>query len=104
MIQENKEHLIPKDMDMNDYIIATEEFLDTIDIASYMAYNDTIEELMYRLETVYNGTPKIQAFPFDGCLFSWMNGIEFTDYLESRYGDKISVYEISKHPYNFKRN
>ena len=76
-------------MDMNDCIIATEEFLDTIDIASYMVYNDTIEELMDRLETAYNGTPKIQVFP---------------DYLESRYGDKISVCEISKHPYNFKRN
>ncbi len=87
-------------MVLKEMIKETERILDTIDIVSYMRHDDTLEQLMIRLESAYAKVGKIQEPPFEGYLFNWMGVEEFNDYLKARYNNQFISTEVIMRPYS----
>lgn len=81
-------------MKRKEAIEKTERFLDTIDILSYARRNETLNELMERLENAHSEVSEIQEEPFETYLFNWMCQDEFCDYMKRRYGDKFKSTEV----------
>lgn len=72
------------------------EYFNSIDILSMITNNMTIEDLMLNIQDIY--TDDFVNKTNRECLFEYMSGDEFMDYLENRYSDKIEIISESNKP------